>query len=557
MKNILISLLLIANLAHTQTYIVKAVAGVDQAGAIQAAFNKQDTKTVLVNTPGIVINGTVTIPWGKILRIEQGYRITGNGTINGGNIDADYGGQVFDTTLTINPRSVNQYFSVKWFGAKGNNTDDYAAIQKTINTCIRNNIHTVYFPAGRYKISTPLIIRGTPLAGEDNNKNDLRAFCTIELLGQSSFRDSSDSSEIFPMFNNSFAIGIQNGKGCKIRKLKISGLFTPPAVNDNHKFYTMSFEAFTDGKCRDSRYSPYAAIVIDPFTNLESNKVPADGGYPGLLAYYGKSGKLSTQSGSTGTELEELTINGFVVGICSSPNGLTRNAEITLINKVQFSNCKLCICGGEDEEKENVISNIYCYGGIHTIFATGLYGSPGMAGNWHIDHVNIAGGIVRFIYDDRHGHFPTYISHIFAENLGSFGTLNSELACEVSDCIFDFTYQRIAGQQILLIANGENILFRSCNFRYYGEKTPLLIQGNCVFEHCYFSGPVIKNKTGSFDHAFSVKDIFRANIFLLAIPFIFTVLAVTFILYYRKQIFWKIYYPHKKHTSYLNKIDPE
>ena len=304
----------------------------------------------------------------------------------------------------------------------------------------------------------------------------------------------------------------------------------------------MSFEAFTDGKCRDSRYSPYAAIVIDPFTNLESDKLPADGGYPGLLVYYGKSGKLQTQSGSTGTELEELSINGFVVGICSSPNGLTRNAEITIINKVQFSNCKLCISGGQDQEKENVISNIYCWGGTHTIFATGLYGSPRMAGNWHIDHVNIAGGIVRFIYNDQHGYFPTYISHVFAESLGSFGTLNSELACEVSDCIFDFAYQSLAGEQTLLIANGENVLFRSCNFRYYGEKTPLLMQGNCVFEHCYFSGPVIKNKSGSFDNTFSVKDIFGTTIFLLVVPFLLTVLAVTFIFYYRKQIFWKIYY---------------
>ena len=216
MKNILIALLLIANIAHAQTYIAKAVAGVDQAGAIQAAFNKQDTKTVLVNTSDIVINGTVTIPQGKTLKIEQGYKLTGNGTINGGNIDADYQAQIFDTTLTINPRSVNQYFSVKWFGAKGNNTDDYAAIQKTINTCIRNNIRTVYFPVGRYKISRPLIIRGTPVAGEDDNKNDRRAFCTIELLGQSSFWDSNTGSEIFPLFNNSFAIGIQDGKGCKI-----------------------------------------------------------------------------------------------------------------------------------------------------------------------------------------------------------------------------------------------------------------------------------------------------------------------------------------------------
>ena len=392
MKNILITLLLIINTAHAQIYIAKAVAGVDQASAIQAAFDKPETKTVLVNTSDIVIDGTVTIPSGKTLKIEQGYKITGKGTLNGGNIDADYQAQIFDTTLTINPRSVNQYFSVKWFGAKGNNTDDYAAIQKTINTCIRNNIRTVYFPVGRYKISRPLIIRGTSLAAENDHESDVRSFCTIELLGQSSFWDSNIGSEIYTLFNNSFAIGIQDGKGCKIRKLKISGLFIPPSSADSHKFFSLTFEAFTDGKCRDSRYSPYAAIVIDPFTNLQSDKLPADGGYPGLLDYYGKSGRLATQSGSTGTELEELSISGFVVGICSSPNGLTRNAEITIINKVQFSNCKLCISGGQDQEKENVISNIYCWGGTHTIFATGLYGSPGMAGNWSIDHVNIAGG---------------------------------------------------------------------------------------------------------------------------------------------------------------------
>ena len=304
----------------------------------------------------------------------------------------------------------------------------------------------------------------------------------------------------------------------------------------------MAFEDFTDGKCRDSRYSPYAGIVIDPFTNLPGDKLPADGGYPSLLDYYGKSGRLRTQSGSTGTELEELSISGFVVGICSSPNGLTRNAEITIINKIQFSNCKLCISGGQDQEKENVISNIYCWGGTHTIFGTDLYGGPRMAGNWNIDHVNIAGGVVRFIYNDQHGYFPTYISNVFAESLGSFGTFNSQLACEVSDCIFDFAYQSIAGVQTLLIANGENVLFRSCNFRYYGEKTPLLMQGNCIFEHCYFSGPVIRNKSGSFQLPALPQNSIGTRVLLLLIPFLLIALAILFIIYYKEQIFWKIYY---------------
>ncbi|MEO9147682.1 MAG: glycosyl hydrolase family 28-related protein [Ginsengibacter sp.] len=488
MKSIFLLFLLFNTAANAQTFIVRSGTGGDQTSVLQSAFNNSSIRTVLINSADVIINGTLNIPQGKFIEIENGFRLKGTGIINGGSFNADYQQQIFDTSLTVNPRSVNQYFSVKWFGAKGNNSDDYAAIQKSINTCIKNNIRTVYIPAGRYKISKPLVIRGTGNPGSDNQ----RSFCTIEILGESSFWDSNTGSEIITMFNNAFAIGIQNGKGCKIRKIKIAGLFSPPSTRNSQEFYSLPFEKFTDGKCRDSRNSPYSGIVIDPFTNLPSNPLPPDGGYPSLLDYYGKSGKLQTQSGSTGTELEELTISGFVVGICSSPNGLTRNAEITIINKIRFANCKLCISGGQDQEKENRISNIYCWGGTHTIFGTDLYGSPRMAGNWNIDHVNIAGGVVRFIYNDQHGYFPTYISNVFAESLGSFGTFNSQLACEVSDCIFDFAYQSQAGVQTLLISYGANIVFRSCNFRYYGEKTPLLMSGNCVFDHCYFSGPVVK-----------------------------------------------------------------
>ena len=253
-----------------------------------------------MNSSDIIINGKLTIPQGKVIKITDGYKLTGKGTNNGGMIDADYQGQLFDTSLTVNPASVNQYFSVRWFGAKGNNSDDYLPIQKAINTCIRNNIRTVYFPLGRYKISKPLIIRG--VSQTENDNSDARTFCTLELLGESSFWDSNLGSQIIPAFRNSFAIGIQDGKGCKIRKLAITGLFTPPSLNNTLRFYSLMFDQFTDSSCRDSRFSPYAAIVIDPFTNLKTDKLPADGGYPGLTSYYGKSSKLSTQSGSTGTE---------------------------------------------------------------------------------------------------------------------------------------------------------------------------------------------------------------------------------------------------------------
>ncbi|MEO8859811.1 MAG: glycosyl hydrolase family 28-related protein, partial [Ginsengibacter sp.] len=223
MRKLLVMLVFVVNNLQAQVYVASAERDKDQTKIIQAAFNNPATKFVSINTADVVISGTVNIPEGKMLSFEHGFKIIGKGTINGGIIDANYQSQIFDTSINVNPRSVNQYFSVKWFGAKGNNTDDYAIIQKTINTCLRNNIRTVYFPVGRYKISHPLIIRGTS-----------GAFCTLELLGESSFWDSNTGSEIATTFKNTFAIGIQDGKGCKVRKLTIAGLFTPPSMNDSH-----------------------------------------------------------------------------------------------------------------------------------------------------------------------------------------------------------------------------------------------------------------------------------------------------------------------------------
>jgi hypothetical protein len=383
-KLILVALLLFSKLLLAQTFSPKSNGDIDQTISLQAAINDPSTYTIVINSR-IVINGNLSIPEGKVLRFEAGGKFSGKGTITGGFIEANYQNQIFDTSLTINPTAVNQFFSVKWFGASGNSvSNDAGAIQKSINTCIKNNLRTVFIPAGRYKISKPLLISSGGIEPVDGG------FCTLELLGESSFWDSNMGSELYPDFKNTFAIGIKNGKGCKIRKLKIVGQFNPPNTNDPKKFFNTSFEDFTDHACRDSRYSPYAAIVIDPFTNLPTDPLPADGGYPGLTALYGKAKNFSTQTGSTGTEIEELSIRGFVIGICSSPNGLTRNAEITLINKIQFENCKLAISGGQDQEKGNVISNIYCWGGTHTMFATGLYGSVRQAGNWNIEHANLA-----------------------------------------------------------------------------------------------------------------------------------------------------------------------
>lgn len=387
-------------------------------------------------------------------------------------------------TATGNAGSHFTTKSVTEFGATESSPDNSDALQAAIDYCIKNQIPTLVIPKGYYRYSKSLI-------GMLPNQ-----FFTLEIVGESSFWQSFGGTVLHYTGKDGFALGIQNGKGCKVRKIKFKGEFKPPFINDKLKFFNTSFEDFTDGVCRDTRYSPHAAIAIDPFRNGPKS-IPNDGGYPGLEDYYGMNHEFGENTGSTGTEIEENFFSGFVTGIIPSVNGTTRNAEINIYRKNQFENVKLCIANTQDQEKLNVIDGVYGWGGIHTVFANKHYGGyPGwkMGGNYYISNVNLAGAVVQFIDWEGAWGFGTHISNVFAESLGRWGTFNSELSSTVTNCHIDFEYQKTAGVQTLIDSNGPHVVYKGCTFRYYGELTPLIVKGNARFDDCYFSAEVINFK---------------------------------------------------------------
>ena len=189
--------------------------------------------------------------------------------------------------------------NVKSLGATGNGvTDDHAAIQKAIDSAVK--IHgKVYIPRGRYKISKPLIVYYW-----DGVKYGV---CSIEIYGDSRMWDVNKGSVILPDFNNTFAIGLQNNKGTIIRGLEIQGKYKHTYDIKKHYLTELidnknQFIYRSDTLCRDSKFSPYAGIVIDPF----SHYIPSDGGYPGLSFYY--RGQNAGRSGSTGVRIEDVPV---------------------------------------------------------------------------------------------------------------------------------------------------------------------------------------------------------------------------------------------------------
>ena len=114
-----------------------------------------------------------------------------------------------------------------------------------------------------------------------------------------------------------FGVGIQGGKGVEIKRIKLIGAFNYKLKNA-YSFYNSTLQNFTDGVCRDSQYSPYSAIVIDPF----GPSVPKDSAFPGKDAY-GNSFKTyyrGQRNGSTGTVIEDCYLTNWV----SRPDHFTK-----------------------------------------------------------------------------------------------------------------------------------------------------------------------------------------------------------------------------------------
>jgi hypothetical protein len=346
--------------------------------------------------------------------------------------------------------------------------------QKGIDSCIQNNIPVYFIAAGRYSCHKPLILH------KWSTTQGYYVPFSITIQGTSTFAGADGSGTIldFGEMKNGFGIGIQAGKGVEIKGLKLIGAWNykfPGAYN----FYNTDLAKFTDGQCRDTRFSPYFALTIDPF----GPSVPSDGGYPGLSTWY-----RGSTNGSTGTVIEDCYFTNWVGGIITSPNGQTHNADLTIADKIQFGNMKICVAGCQSQEKMNRVSNVMAWGVIHTCFATNVYGA-GSVGNWYLDHWNIAGYTNQIAFTNQGGYFPSYFSDFFAESIARIGPINSTNGTTFSNSSINFAGLEECGSYTEGMISGYGLTFTGCQLRVYGQFTPVTInslEGLIHFRDCSF-----------------------------------------------------------------------
>lgn len=353
-------------------------------------------------------------------------------------------------------------FNVKWFGAMGNGSvDDWHAIQKAIDYILNQPSagRTLYFPAGSYTISRPLII--ARLTGNTYRQ------ASIDLVGPASSRDlGTGSANILPAFNNTFAIGIQSGKGVSVKNLVIRGRFTFPNQLRPIQVDTLSFAQWTDGSSRENPRSPYSGIVIDPFS--DSTVYPSNSDmYPGLHAWCPRG---FGRGGSTAVQITGCSIINFIVGIMITPSN-QQNGELVDVIDCDISFNKVGYAMGQAQSKECHVERIKCWGATHTLFDNVNFGfrhGDGAAVPL-VDGVNIADAMKQLccIYSVS---FGGTFRNVYAEQLFRIGYAGGPATLSFEDCQLNFSTESpgIPYPDFFILGSGAS--FHNCMLRCYTGK---------------------------------------------------------------------------------------
>lgn len=419
-------------------------------------------------TKDTTVNDRWNIPATTVVHF-QGGRILGEGTVNGGIIDAAYTQHIFDTLLTVTPSAMyNTYFSLRWFGASPTLAPyrNATCAQKAIDLC--RGMFPLFCPRGWYVFNRTLRV--------EHISNGTFAATSIHMIGEANYWDEGVGNGTYFTFTNKNIAGIslQYNKGTEIEHIVISGQYKVPSLT-GAAYFAQTYAEYSDPTC--SAY--YSGIAIDFSPNQNGSS-----------------------SGSSGIHLHDLIIRGFTVNISHSFGG-TLNADCLLYENILFGDCKVCVLSTQGQEKGNIMRNMYCWSAHYAFFRSGLDGLNPAAGGWTIDGGNIVGGIEEFMIAASDWQ-PTNISNMFFESLTSIGQISTLQQLKITSCTFDFLENSLVGARVRLktntTTNPGGVVFDNCLFRLFGNTSGAIrFEGMAAFMNCKWYGTYVnENPAGRY-----------------------------------------------------------
>ncbi|HYE55270.1 MAG TPA: hypothetical protein VD996_10515, partial [Chitinophagaceae bacterium] len=432
--------------------------GTDQTARLQTVLNSS-LQTIWFNNPKggeYIINGTVTVPAGKILKFEAGCKLGGSGTITGGIVDASDTIEIFSETLSAYPHgSAKDYYSARWWSMKNDNSARIDIIfQRVIDFYCANQeyVKPFYFPRGNYKFDKGVLFYYW--TGIDYS------FWTGKIFGeQNASASASTPLTCFiasEFLNDTFIIGVQTCRAFVMENILIRGRYTLANKLTQYQVFTYTGAQWNQTGIRDEQYSPHCCLNIDPF----GRTVPSGGGYFEWTNYY----RGSVNSASSGVFIIGCRFEQAPVLIATSINGDTQNADVITIQDCSAGAAKTTMAFGQDQTKQSVVRGFRIWEQTRTVIDCSSYGAgtgtpPMCQGLW------IASAVYQIIVGGSR--YPFHASHIHAEGLFKIGLTSGITQSEISNSDLDFSGPEVEGLPSPDYIVRGRMNFVNCTLRYY------------------------------------------------------------------------------------------
>jgi len=341
-----------------------------------------------------------------------------------------------------------QTLSVLDFGADPTGVADSApAIQAAIDYAVNTSKQAVYIPGGTYKIDKTLQLGpGT-------------SFRSVYLYGDGkAYRGNSQFSgtTIYSTFSNAPMIAVNAGRGTTISGLSLRGLnynwietkslgTLNPLLDDlipaNWVDPTLDANA-------NSRYAPYCAIAIDPY----SGSIPSPA-YPDNT--YGKAP-------SSETNIKDVDMTGFVVGLAIKPSDADGNADFTRLTDCTITCCLYGISVGHTQSRLVGVTNTNIVQ-VYTALTTRVNGKQNGRGAFTVINCEF-GNVIKWIDANSSLGGPCTFTGCYGEVVYSIGSYSSGGASSepivFTGCTFNFGGQIHRGvPKYILDATNTNVVF--------------------------------------------------------------------------------------------------
>lgn len=485
--------------------------GQDMTDEINAAYADSEVKGIMFNGvtgSDIIVNGTVTIPAGKYA-VMNGNRFTGSGMIKKGTIVAYPDQQIFGSSVILDSvRAMNGIVYPEWWGAiASDGVDDVVPMQKAADYVCTNNVGAKIYQCGygQYELSKGLNFYKRN-AGNPNEYDQINVW--IRGLNVSQTLNIAFETTIYLNSDSSFAINIQEGKGCIIENLGVTSKnsfnYTAAQAFDSSSTYILSNQS-------GNRYAPHAGIVLDAF----GDGVSSTDRYKDFTSYYTNT----SNGGSTTCYIKNVSIFNFVAAVVFSPSGSTQNNEGHQIENIWMGNCREGISTTNSQERTLHIKNMNVWAPMKTVVTNNVYGDR-IGDIPMIDVANISGAIFQIMdFNASLSQAIGSFSNIYSENSYRIGNCRA-FNTTFTNCQFYFYDTREFNQgppgYIYFNQNGKT-RFEGCAFlSFHGlpQRWPWNFIGKMQFVNTRIQnqvGSVSVNNTSSNDHEYDFVDFYAFN----------------------------------------------